>query len=110
MPVPETRRPLEERDAIRAPSVRVHLERGRVAQEQVDADPVDGRAHWEALVVWVVWGRSDNVAVEAQNLLLNVGARVRKAAALVVGDGCGGERGRDGGLTMHGRLLVGRRS
>lgn len=50
----QRRRLLDERNLIRAVLIRVHLERRRVAQGQIDPNRVNGSAHWETCVVWIV--------------------------------------------------------
>lgn len=56
----KTLRPLNIRDPILTLIIRIRLQGRRVAQKEIDADPIIVRAHGDAVVVGVVWGRAED--------------------------------------------------
>ena len=75
MPLPKALRPLNKRNAILTVAIRVRLQRRRVAQEQVDADPIDLRAHADAFVGGVVGGRAEDFGLELEDrVVVDAGA------------------------------------
>ena len=57
------RRLLDKGNLIRAVLIRVDLERGRVAYGQIDANDLNGSAHGQTSVAWIVGRRTEDWSV-----------------------------------------------